>query len=78
MGKAVMAYVHTFYKKEALDQVIPKVALYKNLIADSKADKFVVQWLNNKKGITALPELQGTTADKVVSGLKTGTALLDL
>lgn len=73
-----MAYTNTYYKKVALDETIPKVVLYKNLIADSKADKFIIQWLNNKKGITALPELQGTSIDKIVSGLKQAVSVLDL
>jgi hypothetical protein len=78
IGKAVMAYTNTYYKKVSLDETIPKVVLYKNLIADSKADKFIIQWLNNKKGITALPELQGTSVDKIVSGLKSAVSVLDL
>jgi hypothetical protein len=78
IGKAVMAYTKTFYKKVALDETIPKVVLFKNILADSLADKVIVQWLNNKKGITVMPYFQWTFPDKIIKWLMWFVSMLDM
>jgi hypothetical protein len=45
-----MSYFRTFYKKKTLDKVIPKIAAYSYVLGDSNTNKFVKQWLNDKKG----------------------------
>jgi hypothetical protein len=49
LGKIVMSYTNTFYKKIALDEVIPKTVLYRDLLADSAAIDTINKWINNKK-----------------------------
>lgn len=70
-------YTNTFYKKLALDQVIPEVVLYRDILADSTATKFVTSWINNKKWIT-IDDLQWSAADKIVTWLKSFISLFDL
>src|SRR3989344_5641508 len=63
VARAVMTYVRTFEKKQALDQIIPKVDAYTfslqrstkikdptGLNVDGRLRRFVREWLNNKKG----------------------------
>ena len=63
VARAVMMYVRTFEKKQALDQIIPKVDAYTfslqrstkikdptGLNVDGRLRRFVREWLNNKKG----------------------------
>lgn len=63
VARAVMSYVRTFEKKQALDQIIPKVDAYTfslqrntkikdptGLNVDGRLRRFVREWLNNKKG----------------------------
>lgn len=66
VAAVVMSYAHTFYKKQALDAIIPKLDAYTFSLqrppkegvptdptgkgVDGKLRKFVRQWLNNKKG----------------------------
>lgn len=66
VAKVVMQYARTFYKKDALDQILPKVEAYTmalqrtpgpgiprdptGLNVDGQLKQFIKQWLNNKKG----------------------------
>ena len=63
VARAVMTYARAFEKKQALDQMIPKVDAYTfslqrstnikdptGLNVDGRLQQFVRQWLNNKKG----------------------------
>lgn len=66
VARVVMQYARTFYKKDALDQIIPKVEAYTlalqrtpgpgipkdptGLNVDGNLKAFVKRWLNNKKG----------------------------
>lgn len=70
-------YTNTFYKKLALDQVIPEVVLYRDILADSAATKFITSWINNKKWIT-IDDLQWSAADKILSWLKNIISIWDL
>lgn len=66
VARVVMQYARTFYKKDSLDQIVPKVEAYTialqrapgpgiprdptGLNVDGKLKEFIKQWLNNKKG----------------------------
>lgn len=66
VARVLMTYAGSFYKKEALDQMIPKLDAYvfslqrpqapgvpkdpTGLGVDGRLKKFVRQWINNKKG----------------------------
>lgn len=76
LNKIIMSYFRTYYKKRALDKIIPKVVAYTYLLWDSNTNKFVKQWLNNKKGRTLDGIYQWGKIDIVASALRQAASIL--
>jgi hypothetical protein len=49
IAQRFMTYSETFYKKRALDRVIPKLEVMSYFLLDKNGQIFMKQWLNNKK-----------------------------
>lgn len=95
VARVVMSYARNFYKKQALDAMIPKIEAYTfslqrkpgpnvpkdptGLGVDGKLQKFVKQWINNKKGrqIDGLVS-QGSRIDNTLRALNLFLAVFDL
>ena len=90
-AKAFFAYVSTFEKKQALDELLPKLDIYaqsltpakyteRGLDVDRTMKKFVYQWVNNKKGrnIDMGFVKQGDKLDISIRALRTFTTMMDL
>jgi len=88
--KSFLTYMETFYKKEALDKMIPKLDIYahsldsgkltpKGLEMDRSLTRFVKEWVNNKKGrrIKAVAA-QGSRMDLSLRAAKTFVTVMDL
>lgn len=90
--RAYIAYKHVFERKVALDSLIPKIMTYvysltptkqteKGLVMDRSIRKFVISWLNSKKGrkfdFGGFLK-QGSKADSALLFLRSFTTLLDL
>lgn len=92
VARAVMTYVRTFEKKQALDQIIPKVDAYTfslqrstkikdptGLNVDGRLRRFVREWLNNKKGRRVeFVVSQGGKMDARLRALKLFLSIKDL
>jgi len=92
VAKASSIYFQTFYKKIALDAIMPKMMIYVQAITpekttpsgklefDTSIKKFVKQWLNTKKGRKAQSGLmkQGGPIDIAIQGLKALITIWDL
>lgn len=92
VARAVMTYARTFEKKQALDQIIPKVDAYTfslqrstkikdptGLNVDGRLRRFVREWLNNKKGRRVeFVVSQGGKMDARLRALKLFLSIKDL
>jgi len=89
--EATRIYFKTLGRKKALDSILPKFDIYayaltpekmskQGLTLDRSMQKFVKEWLNNKKGrrIDFLKIPQGSAPDLAIRAVRTFTSLLDL
>lgn len=90
VARAFLGYAKLFETKEALDNLVPHVDTYlyvlssqektgRGLQKDRTLQRFVYEWLNNKKGRTASKFLtQGSKYDLIFRGLKMFTSIMDM
>jgi hypothetical protein len=91
VARAFLSYLKAFEKKEALDQLMPKLTTYayalqpkevtpKGLFRDQTLMNFVKRWVNNKKGRTSDVYFikQGGKIDTALRGVKMFTTIKDL
>ncbi|MCK4554951.1 hypothetical protein KAU19_08440, partial [Candidatus Parcubacteria bacterium] len=88
--KSFLAYMKTFKKKQALDEIVPLIDIYAHSLTPKGMTKtgvllhgnliqFTKEWLNTQKGrkITLLAK-QGGKIDLALRGMRNFTSLLDL
>lgn len=75
LNKSVISYFRTYHKKRTLDKIIPKIVAYSSVLGDSNTNKFVKQWLNNKKW-RSISEWQWSWLDVFVSAIRQLSTLL--
>lgn len=78
LNKIALSYFRTYYKKRALDKIIPKIAAYSYVLWDSNTNKFVKQWLNDKKWRRIDGLMQGGWIDNILMWIKAITTAIDL
>ena len=74
--RAILRYAKAFYTKVALDTTIPKIQAMSYVLADGKTQKFVKEWLNNKKGRRIDYRMQWSKVEQIGLFLKSLTSAL--